>query len=135
MLNQSVPRTSEVDPRTLVPHFTVRLAMELRDRLKRRILEDGVESHWRKVYFPHFGEKLIRSVMTPELADELARDIVRKMYLTQIKEAKAIISFSKAVIDYNAERVEAANSKADAMLGKRAAHLSRTFRNQRHREE
>jgi hypothetical protein len=85
----------ENDP---LPHFTLKLALDIRERLRQRILEETDEQEF-------LDEE---SVMFGVVPDQLARQIVSRMYSTQVKEAKAILSFSEAMIDWNNKHAPAA---------------------------
>lgn len=110
----------EDDPRGLLPHFTPQLALELRNRLKRRICEE----------FDTFND--YRKVKDAGSPDELSFQIVARMFRTQLKEAKALISFTEATIAFNQASLEAA---APALPAKAQAKLKTFFRNPNHRQE
>lgn len=98
------------DDRELLPHFTPLLGMELRKRLKTRILENWVVLH---------------DEDEDNFAERMAFDIVCRMYRTQLKEARAVISFSDAVLGFNQPQME---QQGKLLPGRAAEKLKGMFR-------
>ena len=94
---------NEID---LLPHFNSKFMLEMRAHLRKRILEESPIP--KKVPVP--GRDPRRRQLDPVIAfnsfdyaaaDELAREMVGRIYRTQLREAKGIISFSDAMIEWN----------------------------------
>lgn len=78
----------------LLPHFDTKLAMELHQHLRDRIRGTcDILAQCERYQI--------------EDLDDLASQIVGRMYRTQMKEARAILSFSDAVVAYNRSSLEA----------------------------
>ncbi len=110
----------------LLPHFTPMLMLELHGRLKKRMFEESW-SDFLTVVTANLTRMEAMLWDPHEASDELAMAIVTRMYRTQLKEAKAVISFTDAVLNFNKPEVD--------RLKLQAARLGLTFRNQRHRKE
>lgn len=78
------------DPRTLLPHFTTLLSMQLADRLQRSIREQGVPrlNGGPETPFVHAWRRT------------LAEDLTARIYLTQIRDAKRVLSFAESLLKY-----------------------------------
>jgi hypothetical protein len=111
-----MPLALDCDYQTMLPHFTPILALALQGRLKARILEEKIADK---------GHPLWNSWLSE---DWWAHETVMRMYRTQLKEAKAVISFSDEMLKFNRPK-----DAADLKMALRTASLGQTFRNARHR--
>lgn len=87
-------RIDPEDPRSLLPHFTVGLWLELERRIRYKLVTEG--QPWR-----HVDGVTTCKAITPELAANLAPQIVARMYKTQLAEARLTLNIAEATLRYN----------------------------------
>lgn len=97
-----------IDYQALLPHFTVKLSMELCGRLQERIIEPGGPVKRGIAIDPkNPAVPIVREFpLDSKDAYEFAHQIVRRMYRTQLKEARAVQSFAQAWLDYQQPQIE-----------------------------
>lgn len=81
----------------LLPHFTVKLMLELRRRMCDRvdeIIDDDFSTH-------DVAARCYPTLNYEQFRDDIARDMVSRIYRTQLREAQAVLSFSEAMIEHN----------------------------------
>lgn len=86
----------------LLPHFNVKFMLEMRAHVRKRVLESEVliDKGWAYSVIDGMPRLMIDRASKAE-ADAIARQMVCRIYRTQLREAKGVISFSDAMIDWN----------------------------------
>lgn len=89
-------RIDPADPRDLIPHFTVALWCELRRRIETRILEDLVGP----TMLPGVARR--DNIYDPRTwASSIALELTARIYRTQLKEARTMLSVTDETLKYN----------------------------------